>query len=117
MKKSLIIAFIVNLSTILISMEQKPTPGCIRSNSDGIIQYFLFMHLENREMNSLISLLNVDTMDLKNTSGQNVAEKLEHIKEKVDINPVLEHLKKLSEEKAKKAEQIKSSPPVADLPD
>lgn len=115
MKKSVIAIFALNIAaSIPPSME----PGCTRKNSEGIIRDLLFMQIDYGQMDFVITLLNVETMSLKNLSGQTVMEKLEEVRQKkVDINPVLNYLRELSEKKAKMGESNGSSSPIADLPD
>ncbi len=61
MKKSLIICFV-----FFGSGTMPMGPGCIRSNSDGIIRDLLFMHIERGHLHVVLDLLDFQTMDLKN---------------------------------------------------
>lgn len=120
MKRSLIAIFIAFTTTFIFPAL---VPGCTRKNSEGIIRDLLFMQIENGHMGFAISLLDTETMNLKNLSGASVTAKLTEVQNRYDINPVLTHLQKLSDQATKLAKeptkltQIDLSPIVPDLPD
>lgn len=76
-------------------------PGCIRSNSDGIIRDLLFMHIERGHLHVVLDLLDFQTMDLKNLSGTTVTEALLSAKnaQGMDIDPILKKLEALKTQK------------------
>ena len=129
MKKSILTILIAFITPTIFSAS---TPGCTRKNSDGIIRDLLFMHLNNGQLPFAISLLDPETMNLTDLSGNSVTKRLNELKDQYDIGPVLKHLKQLEEkikhaEEAKKLAELKkqlkenlernSNHPISDLPD
>jgi hypothetical protein len=120
MKKSIVTIYIALVTpTIFLGS----TPGCTRKNSDGIIRDLLFMHIDNGQLPFAMSLLDTETMSLTDLSGNSVTNRLNAMKSKYDIGPILKHLsaleqkKALSEQMEKIAQKKDRNHPNADPPD
>ncbi len=76
-------------------------PGCIRQNSDELRRDMIFCAIDAHNFDFLLKLLDPETVDYKNPSGETVIERLDYIAKlaKVDVAPVLAHIQKVKTEK------------------
>lgn len=106
--KILIIGLVISINC---NGMNRPNPGCLRSNSDGVRAAMFLMYLAGGEIKPALDLLDKEAYENIGEKPLKNAAQAAKDKYAIDVRPILEQVELLKKQK------LQNEAPIPDLPD